>query len=176
MMPDVTNQADKEPGLLWTDTQLWVQLCAVVRPEREREGQRNSRRGKKRNTGREKKRLHGLKMIYLEKSGDFSNTSSTLLPCHTRQTLSLYFQMLYTLLLPFFLLLFLPHLLCLSSSLVPRPVLFNTLARYPVLKQLQPKSNHHEELCRCSELQIWRYYTNQIWRDGGGEEWEKPLL
>lgn len=29
-MPDVTNQADKEPGLLWTDAQLWVQLCTVV--------------------------------------------------------------------------------------------------------------------------------------------------
>lgn len=32
MTPDVTNQADKEQGLLWTDTQLWVQLCVVVRP------------------------------------------------------------------------------------------------------------------------------------------------
>lgn len=29
-MPDVTNQADKELGLLWTDAQLWVQLCTVV--------------------------------------------------------------------------------------------------------------------------------------------------
>ncbi len=45
MMPDVTNQADKEQGLSWTDAQLWVQLCMVVRPahslkERERERKR----------------------------------------------------------------------------------------------------------------------------------------
>lgn len=34
MTPHVTNQADKEQGLLWADTQLWVQLCTVVRPAR----------------------------------------------------------------------------------------------------------------------------------------------
>ncbi|CAB1413262.1 unnamed protein product [Pleuronectes platessa] len=27
MTPDVTNQADKERGLLWADAQLWAQLC-----------------------------------------------------------------------------------------------------------------------------------------------------
>ncbi len=49
MTPDVTDQTDKEQGLLWADAQLWAQLCTVVRPacslrERERETERRRER------------------------------------------------------------------------------------------------------------------------------------
>ncbi|KAK5913061.1 hypothetical protein CesoFtcFv8_002881 [Champsocephalus esox] len=61
MTPHVTNQADKEQGLLRADAQLWLQLCVAVRA-------RNRKRGEG-ETGRETKqpcrpgRIHDQSII-----------------------------------------------------------------------------------------------------------------
>lgn len=70
MMPDVTNQADKEPGLLWTDAQLWVQLCSCCS---ERERKKEQEETEKRD-GEGEEMLHCPKIIYLDQSVNIANT------------------------------------------------------------------------------------------------------
>lgn len=47
MMPDVTNQADKEQGLLWTVAQLWVQLRVGGRASSPARSEREKRKKKR---------------------------------------------------------------------------------------------------------------------------------
>lgn len=137
MMPDVTNQADKEPGSLWTDAQLWVQLCSCC-SERERKKEQEE---KEKRDGEGEEMLHCPKIIYLDQSVNIANTC--IFSCHVKpnrlcQCISKCSFFSYSVLL----FLFLSHLLCLSSSLLWGPGLLNTLARYPVLTgalaQIQP--------------------------------------
>lgn len=69
MPPDVTNQADKEQGLLRTDAQLWVAAvhCCQAR-EKERERRKRKRERDKRRRG--KNHPHFLKIIDLDQSMD----------------------------------------------------------------------------------------------------------
>lgn len=72
MMPDVTNQADKEPG---RQLQLWVQLCSCCSDRRRerKEGGKKGRRRKKR-ADLEKKRPTVLEIIDSDQSADVYNT------------------------------------------------------------------------------------------------------